>query len=246
MPLPIVTTPTFEIKVPSTGKTIKVRPFLVKEEKILLIAAESKSKEDIIESTKEVIKNCILEGDFNVDTAPFFDLDYLFIALRAKSIGETVKLNFICKNIVDTNNTNNNIECNGEFQVNLDITNCEVENTTNNKKISLTDDIAIKMKYPTYTIMKRVYEQLNDIEKKIRLIASCIDFIQEKDQVNSAKDYSTDELINFVENLTEENFRKLETFVDNLPSFFVSGNGKCKKCGFEHTVRYKNFESFFQ
>lgn len=239
--LPKIDVPIYDLKLPSNGKEIKARPFLVKEEKLLLMAVSSKDAQEIIKTTKQVVNNCILDSDINIDTLPFFDMDYLFIALRAKSIGESIEVTFICQN-----KTDNDI-CDGKFPVNIDITNVEVEKDESiSSDIKFNDDLIFKMKYPSYSVIKMLKEKDDGLENKIKIIIASIDRIFTNGQYYSTKDFSTEELQNFIEGLTQEQFNKLSEFVNNFPSFHVKGKGKCTKCGKEHNVRYKDFVRFFQ
>jgi hypothetical protein len=241
MTLPKIDVPTYDITLPSTGKTIKIRPFVVKEEKLLLMAIESGDNENIIKTTKQVINNCIVSGDLDLEKMPFFDVDYLFIALRAKSIGESIETSYVCNNLVDGN------KCGGVFEAVIDISNCVIEKKDDiSMDIILSSKIAIKMKYPSYSIMKMITGNESNFQKKIRIISSCIDRITNGDQVYSSKDYSKEELVEFIEGLTSEQYKKLEEFVDNLPSFTIETSGVCPKCGFEHNIKYTDFTRFFQ
>lgn len=240
MELPKIDLPTYELKVPSTGEEIRVRPFVVKEEKLLLMAAESKNVMDIINTTIQVINNCIVEGDVKLNQLPFFDVDYLFIALRAKSIGEKVVVNFRCKNKVD------NAECNNLFPVDIDVANCKIVGMDSKPPlIKISPDITIKMRYPVYSMMKSIDASDNPLEKKTKIIAGCIETIYQKDQVFSAKDFTRDELKQFVDGFTEQQLKKIEEFTNEFPTFVITGGGECPKCGFNHKVTYKDFETFF-
>jgi hypothetical protein len=241
MTLPKIDVPIYDITLPSNGKTIKIRPFVVKEEKLLLMAIESKDVEDIIKTTKQVINNCIVSGDLDLEKMPFFDVDYLFIALRAKSLGETIETSYVCNNMVDGN------KCGGVFETVIDISNCVIEKKDDIiMDIIISNKLSIKMKYPSYSIMKMIASNENNFQKKIRIIASCIERITNGDKVYSSKDFSKEELIDFIDGLTREQFVKLEEFVDNLPSFAIESNGICPKCGFKHEIKYKDFTRFFQ
>lgn len=237
--IPKVAVPNYELTIPSSGKKITVRPFLVKEEKILLMAVESKNLADIINTTKQVIKDCVIDGDVNVDTLPFFDIDYLFIALRAKSIGETIDVKFTCKHEFEGH------ECGEIFKAVIDVNNCKVKKPDVENTIKIGNTHIIKMKYPTYGTMKFINENDSIINKKLNLIAGCIDTIQQKQKVYSAKDLSPKEMGEFLEGLTKADFAKLEKFVDNLPTFVITSKAKCSKCKFEHNLEYTDFESFF-
>lgn len=239
-PLPKIDVPTYRIKIPSSGKEIKVRPFSVKEEKLLFMAVESGKLSDMVDATKQVINNCIINGEFNVDKAPFFDVDFLFIFLRAKSIGESVEVNLTCNNTLDDGK-----RCGHTFPTNMDISNHEtLINERLSSDIKLDANNGVKMKYPTYSIVKML-DEVPDIEKKTKVIINSIEHIYDKKGVYSAKDYSSKELQDFVEGLTEEKYGLLEEWVDSFPTFVVKLIADCPKCGFHHEVRYSDFADFF-
>lgn len=239
--LPKIDVPIYELKLPSNGKEIRFRPFLVKEEKLLLMAAKSGDANEIIKTTKQVINNCLLD-EVNIDTLPFFDVDCLFIALRAKSIGESIEVNYVCQNTLE-----DGTPCRGRFPVKIDISNVEIEKNENIKsEIKFNDNLIFHMKYPGYSIIKLLNDSKDSFDKKIKIITMSIDKIFSKGQYYSTKDFSTEELQSFIESLTQEQFEKLAEFTSNFPSFSVKSQGKCTKCGKEHSVRYKDFVRFFQ
>lgn len=241
MALPKIDLPIYELKLPSNGKEIRVRPFVVKEEKLLLMASESDDSDEIIKTTKQVINNCIIDENVNIDTLPFFDVDYLFIALRAKSIGEKIDMNFTCNNDVD------DVRCGHVFDLPIDISNATVVKTEGiSDKIDLGKKLSVKMKYPTYSIMKIINDNDSIIDKKIKVMANCIETIVNGDKVMTSKDFTKKEAEEFIESLTKEQFVKIEEFVDNFPYFAVNLQHKCQKCGFEHFIQYRDFISFFQ
>lgn len=238
--LPTIDVPTYELKIPSTGALIKIRPFLVKEEKLLLIALESKDDNEIINTTKQIIKNCIVEGDVNIDKLPFFDIDYLFIALRAKSVGESIDIKFTCNNFF------NGQKCGATFPAKIDVSNCKiVKDESLSPDVMINGQVKIKMKYPNYSTMKTIMDNDNNLNKKIKIIVGSIDYIQQKDQIHSSKDLTKEEMTAFVEGLTQEQYKRLEQWVDNFPSFVVTTEAVCGKCGFHHHLEYKEFTSFF-
>lgn len=240
MSLPKVDVPIYEITLPSDKRTVKIRPFLVKEEKLLLMAVESNDNANIIKTTKQVINNCLLEP-IDVEKLPFFDVDYLFIALRAKSIGEKIEVSYTC------NNDAENGKCGGKFQTEIDISKCEIEKDESiDMTIKLSDTITMKMKYPSYDIMKLIMGNETIIEKKIRVIMSCVERIVSGDKIFTQKDFTKEELKDFLENLTQDQYKKLEYFVDNFPTFYVKANGICHKCGFNHEIKYQDYARFFQ
>ena len=239
--LPTVDVPTYELRIPSSGKEIKIRPFLVKEEKLLLMAAESNDVNEIIRTTKQIITNCVIDGDVDVDKLPFFDIDYLFIALRAKSISESVEIGFTCNHVMPETGT----KCGHHFDAEIDISNAEIIKPDTPMVFELGGKVSVKMKYPSYSIMKVIDEKGNPLERKINIIVNCIDQIVKGEKVYSTKDYTKEDLREFVENLTEENYKKLESFTSNFPSFAVKLDKTCGKCGHNHNIEYTDFESFF-
>ena len=241
MTLPKIDVPTYDVTLPSNGKEIRIRPFLVKEEKLLLMAVESKDTENIIKTTKQVINNCIVGGDIDLDKMPFFDVDYLFIALRAKSIGENIEVSYRCNNNV------NGQSCNGVFSVDVDISKCAIDKKEDiTDIIKLTNTLSVKMKYPSYSIMKTITGNESVLEKKIRIIMSCVERIVNGEKIYTSKDFSKEELKAFIEDLTQEQYKKLEEYIENFPEFYIQANGVCNKCGFDHQVRYTDFTRFFQ
>lgn len=240
MGLPKLSVPTYNVTLPSNGKTIRVRPFLVKEEKMLLMAAQSKDPSDIINTTKQVITNCLVDDDVNVDSIPFFDIDYLFIALRAKSISESIEVQFTCNHKVDDN------KCGAVFAVDLDIANVAiVKDETILSRVPITDKVAIQFKYPKYSAVKKILSGENAFEHKTKLIQASIDYIIDGENIYQANEYSKEDFDEFFENLTKSQLEKLEEWVDNFPSFEVKAEKTCPRCGFDHKLRYKDFNSFF-
>ena len=238
MPLPKIDLPVYDFTIPSNGKVIRVRPFTVKEEKLLLIAIESKVAADIIATVKQVINNCVQDDNIDVDKLPFFDIDYLFIFLRAKSIGESIEVNLTCNNMV------NDKPCGNVFPAMMDISKCEIEGGKQDNDIKLSGSQGVRMRYPNYAAMKRV-EFGNEVDEKTNTIVNAIDYVYDAKGMYSWKDYSKEELKEFVEGLTEANYNQMMAFVDNFPTFAVKLEQTCNKCGFHHNVRYTDFYDFF-
>jgi len=240
MTLPKIDLPTYDVKLPSSGQIVKIRPFLVREEKLLLMAVESDDTNEIINVTKQVINNCIINNDVNVETLPFFDVDYLFIALRAKSVGESIEVKFTCNNMV------NDAMCNNVFPANIDIANCEiVKDDTIKNIVDLGKNIKLKMKYPNYTTMKSILDNDTVLNKQLNILAGSIDQIIDGDKIHTSKDVTKQELLQFLEGLTKEQYNRAVEFIENFPSFAISVNAKCTRCGFDHSLIYNEFSSFF-
>ena len=239
--LPKIDLPVYELKLPSNGNTVRVRPFIVKEEKLLLMAVESGDTNEIINITKQVINNCLIDKDVDINSLPFFDVDYLFIALRAKSIGEKINTIFKCKTELEDETI-----CNTPFDVSFDISKCDTYKDDSIKSdIKVQSDILVKMKYPGYSIMKYIMDTQNVLDRKVKIIAACIDRIIQKDKIYSSKDMSREKMVEFVEGLTEAQYKMLENYIDNFPYFYYSVNHTCTSCGFQHNMRYTDFSDFF-
>ena len=218
MALPKLNTPTYELEVPSTDDKIKYRPFLVKEEKILLMAMESGKGEDIIQAVKDIVNECTF-NKLDIANLPMFDIEYVFLNIRAKSVGETSKLKILAP---DDKKTYVETEINlTEVQVQVD------ENHTN--KIELTDDMGIIMTYPTIDSFQETGIQTIKAENMLDIIASCVLQIYEKkgEKVYQAKDQTKKELIEFIEQLNTQQFKKLQKFFDTMPKL-------------KHTIKVKN------
>ena len=212
MPLPTITTPTYELKMPSTGKKIKYRPFLVKEEKILIIALESKNQNEITNSVKDVLKKCILTRGIKVDDLPTFDIEYIFLNIRAKSIGEDIKLIVTCP---DDNET--------EVPVTIYVDEIKVvkpkEHTTD---ISLDKNLSLRMKYPSLNqFIENNFETEDEpqtvVNKTFKLIADCIDTVFTEEEAWDAKDYTSDEKLEFIEQLNSKQYKQVEKFFASMP-----------------------------
>lgn len=238
--LPQIMMPTYALRIPSSGEEIRVRPFTVKEEKLLLLALQTDETKEIVATVKQVIKNCITEGDVNIDKLPFFDVDYMFVFLRAKSISDKVDMMITCRNEIDGQ------ECGHKFAGKIDIADNEIvyqpdiENT-----IRIGGGVGIVMRYPTYADMKAGEKHQTEYDENIEIIINSIESIFDKDGVHAAKDYSREELKTFIEGLTEENYKKLEAYITNFPKVNVILETDCPKCKYHHKLRYQDLSDFF-
>jgi len=208
MALPILTTPTYELVVPSTDEKLKYRPFLVKEEKILLIAMESNDNTEIIQAVKTIVSECTF-NKLNLGTLPMFDVEYIFLQIRAKSVGEVSKLKLLCQDDMETY---------ADVEVSLsEIEVEELEGHTN--KIELTDEMGIYMKYPTIDSFSNTGITSITSSNMLDVISSCVLQVYDKkgDEVFDAKDQTAKELIDFMEQLNTKQFRELQKFFDTMP-----------------------------
>lgn len=236
MALPISNTPVYNLTVPSTGKNVKYRPFLVKEEKALLIAQQSEDPVVMIDTIKNIIAACV--KDIDVDTLATFDIEYIFAQIRAKSVGETVDLIFYCDTCTDEN---------AKVQKSFDLTQLKVEKNPNHtSKIELFDDVGIVMKYPNIETITKLQEFDNaGIDQIFDIIIDCVEYIYDSEQVYYAKDSNKEELEDFLENLTSEQFGKVQEFFDTMPKIRQEVDFTCPVCGKEHHKVLEGIQSFF-
>ena len=212
MPLPTITTPTYELNLPSTGKKIKYRPFLVKEEKILILALESRDQNEITNSVKDVLKKCVITRGIKIDDLPTFDIEYLFLNIRAKSIGEDINLVVTCPDDRKT-----------EVEVTVYVDEIEVvKSKDHNKDISLDKDLTLRMKYPSLNQFIETNFDTQDaskttVDKTFQLIADCMDTVYNKEEAWESKDYTPDERLQFIEQLNSIQFKQVEKFFATMP-----------------------------
>ena len=238
MPLPKIATPTYELELPSTGKTIQYRPFLVKEEKLLVLALESEDTKEITTAIKTVIKACIKTRGVKVETLPTFDIEYLFLNIRGKSVGEDLDVNIICPDDKVT-----------EVKVNIsldDIKCVKDENHTN--KIKLDDNLMMELKYPSLDeFIKTNFDmkEQNQMQQSFDLIAQCIDKVYNEDEVWATEDCTKKELNEFLESMNSSQFKEIEGFFTTMPKLthkFMVTNPKTKV---ESEVVLEGLASFF-
>jgi len=212
MPLPTIATPTHELKLPSSNQKVKYRPFLVREEKILIIALESQDQDEITNSVKDTLKKCILTDGINVDDLPTFDIEYLFLNIRAKSIGEDIRLTVTCPD-------------DGETKVSTTVFVDEIKVTKpkNHKKdIVLDDKLTVRMKYPSLDqFIKSNFQSDDDphvvVDKTFQVIADCIETVYTEEDAWEASDYSDQERLDFIEQLNSKQYKQMENFFATMP-----------------------------
>jgi len=237
MPLPTIATPTFELELPSTGQTIEHRPFLVKEEKVLLYALESESTKQITNAVKSVIKNCIKTKGIKIEDLPTFDIEYLFLNIRGKSVGEDIEVNLICPDDGETS-----------VPVTINVEDIKVEKSDEHKKqIKINDDIMVEMKYPTLNqfIKENFDVDSIDTEKSFDLIASCISQIISEDEVWESENCTKKEMVEFIEQMNSSQFKEIEKFFATMPKLSHSVQIKNPNTGVESKVVLEGLASFF-
>jgi len=212
MPLPTIETPTYELNLPSTGKKIKYRPFLVKEEKILIIALDSRDQNEITNSVKDVLKKCVLTRGVKIDDLPTFDIEYIFLNIRAKSIGEDIKLVVTCPDDKKT-----------EVPVTIYVDEIKVVKSKDHKRdISLDKNLILRMKYPSLNqFIQSNFETKDEsqttVDKTFQLIADCMDTVYTEEEAWESTDYSPNERLSFIEQLNSKQFKEVERFFATMP-----------------------------
>ena len=210
MPLPKIATPTYELELPSTGESIQFRPFLVKEEKVLVLALESEDTKQITTAIKAVIKSCVQTKGIKVEALPTFDIEFLFLNIRGKSVGEKIEVNIICP---DDENT--------EVPVSIDLDEIRVQkNDEHTRQIKIDDTLMMEMKYPSLDQFIKNnfdFENKNAMDQSFDLIASCVDKIYSEDDVWAADDCTKKELKDFLEQMNSSQFKSIETFFETMP-----------------------------
>ena len=238
MPLPKISTPTYELELPSTGKTIKFRPFLVKEEKLLVLALESDDSKEITNAIKAVLKDCIQTRGVKVDTLPTFDIEYLILNIRGKSVGEDIEVSVLCPDDGETY---------AEVQISIDDIKVTRDKNHSNQ-IKLDDNLMMEMKYPSLDqFVKSNFEFSNDnqVDQSFELIASCIDKVYSADEAWTTDDFTKKEVTEFLEQMNSAQFKEIESFFSTMPKLSHEVqvvNPKTKK---KSKVTLEGLASFF-
>lgn len=240
MPLPKISTPVYELTLPSTKQKIKYRPFLVKEEKVLVLAMETEDTKEITNAVRQVIKNCIeTPKNIKVETLPTFDIEYLFLNIRAKSVGEVVEVNLICPDDGVT-----------QVPVEIPINDINVQVTDDHdNKVKLDDKLMMEMKYPSLDqFIKTNFDMSKDnanVDQSFDLIASCIDKIYDEEQVWDSSDVSKKELVEFLDQMNSMQFKQIEKFFETMPKLIHTMTIKNPNTGVESEVVLEGLSSFF-
>ena len=233
MPLPVINAPIYELTIPSTGQTVQYRPFLVKEEKILLMANEGGEASEIVRAMKQIIGNCIQDG-YNTDNMPLFDVEYIFLKLRSKSVNEFSEVGFRCP------------ECDEVNRIQIDLSSVEIStNDTHSNKIELTNDIGLIMKYPQLDSINMNDLQSTDVDTIFNVVSSCVDSIYQGEEIHDSGDYTKQEISEFINNLTQEQFLKIQQFFDTMPKLSHTVPYNCSKCEYDDPLLLEGLQNFF-
>jgi hypothetical protein len=240
MALPKIDIPTYEIELPISKKKIKFRPFLVKEQRNLLMALESNETSTVQQNIRDILTNCTLTENVDIDKLPIIDIEYYFVNLRSKSVGEVVEARYRCNNMV------NDVECNNVMETKINLQDIKVtQEKTISPEIQITPKLTVKLKYPEFGMVKDSlqYDDINTIT--FNMIASSIEYIYDGEQFYYGHETSPQEMLEFVETLNAEQFKKIEEFFENLPKLKENVNITCSKCGYNHTIEVEGLENFF-
>ena len=240
MPLPKINTPTFELVLPSTAKKIKYRPFLVREEKILIMAMESEDTSQITSAIVQILNQCILTRGIKIEKLSTFDIEYLFLNVRAKSVGETVEVNVICPDDGETS-----------VQMEIAIDSIKVKKDKKHKDIiKLDDNLSMKLKYPSLNeFIENNFDasdtNRSEVSQSLDMITSCIDIIYNVEESWSATDSTKKELTEFVDQLNTKQFKQIESFFTTMPKLSHTVKVKNPKTNVESEVVLEGLASFF-
>jgi len=241
--LPKLDVPTYEVNLISTGKPVRFRPFLVKEQKLFLMASESDDPKETINVIRQVLKNCIID-ELNINDLPTFDLEWLFIHLRARSVEEVVHLNYKCNNTVK-NDEGEDAKCIGVVEIDVNLLEIEPHiNPDHTNKIQINENLGIVLKYPTFEMIEK-YESLGESEVMSNVLVDCVEYIYDKDQMYYAKDTDRTELVEFIDGLQQKDLAKFKEFFDTVPEVKKDVSFECPKCKYKEDIAIKGIQSFF-
>jgi len=240
MGLPKIDTPIYELDLPLSKKHIRFRPFLVKEQRNLLMALEAEDNDSIEQNIKQVLHNCTLTEDIDIEKLPVTDVEYYFLNLRARSVGEVAENKYRCNNEVDGK------ECGSIMEVNVNLLDIKVDMPENiTDTIKLSNNMTVKLKYPEFSIVKEAKDTTDIGEFAIKMIASSIEYIHDGEQFYYASEVDQNELVEFIDSLNQQQFVKLEEFFNNLPKLQKTVDFTCGKCEFNHKLELEGLNNFF-
>lgn len=242
--LPKIDVPIFTVDLLSVDNPVRFRCFTVKEEKLFLMASESNDPKAMLDTTRQVLRNCVLD-ELDIENIPAFDIETLFMNIRARSVGETVNLKYKCNNVVGEDEEGNAKRCNHNVQIDVNLLEIKPSfGEGHDKKVTITDTIGFVLKYPNLKALEKV-QQAGDASGMIGLAVDCIDYIYDGDNVYYAKDTPRDELVEWVERLQSKELEKVRKFFDTLPKIKKDLDFHCSKCGYQEVIPVEGLENFF-
>ena len=234
MALPKLNSVKYDLYLPGLGKTVQFRPYLVKEEKILMMALESQDQKQILNAVVDIIDACVYD-DINVKKLAVFDVELLFITLRSKSVGEGVEVNMKCS------------ECETENPVSIALDEINVPEVDNdNKTVMITDNVGITLRFPSFQdVQKQKPEEMDTMEGILKLLAACIETIFDAEEVHDTKDLKQSEVLEFIEQMNNTQFQLISSFFNDMPSLKSLVKFKCVNCKHDNEVELRGIQSFF-
>ena len=226
-------TPKYDLVIPSTKQKVRFRPYLVKEEKVLMLAMESQDPKQVINAVVDTILACVYD-DIQRKLLKTFDVEYMFLQIRAKSVGETSKFNLKCKS------------CQVNNEVSVDLQSIQIDAPEVNNIIQLNDEVSVKMQYPNYEVLGKIdFQNMSDTDQSFYIITKCIHSIMMEDEVLLASDHSDAELTDFIEGLNTNQFLKIRDYLETMPKLQHDVNVKCLSCGEDNEYRLEGIQDFF-
>lgn len=226
---------TYKMTIPSTGQEISYRPYLVKEEKQMMIASESNDQKQMMETMARTIEACVQE-DINVKSLATFDVEYMFTQIRSRSVGETAEILISC----------GSDDCDHKSTVVVNLTEAKVDISESDKIIEITDKVSVEMKYPSYIdVMNNYKEGGDDVEFGFTMVAKSINAVLTEDERIAVKDLPTKEVMDFIESMSRYQFEKIGKFIENIPQLGVDTEWACEKCGYDNKYKLRGLQDFF-
>lgn len=247
MKFPSITTPIHEVKLFSQKEPVKFRPFLVKEQKLMLIATEETDPSEVMKTIKQIIKNCLIDESIDVDKLPLVDIELLFLNFRARSMGESINVYFKCKNFVPEEGKEELKECGMLIDSSVNLLQVPVVNLDYTTKVMINDEIGVQLKYPTFENIQKLTNPADNLEEnsEFKSIAMSVEYIFDKDNVYYAKDATIEEIIDFLMTLPPDKYQLIIEFFRNLPTIRQEIDKECPKCALKHKFVLEGLNDFF-
>lgn len=259
MALPSLATPKFDLTLPSSGKVVKIRPFLVKEQKLVLHAIEMNDPNQLNNALDDVLKSCTF-GELDIDELPVYDVEYLIMQIRARSVGDVVEINYVCKNHVtdklmnaeqikynpDAKEIRGEGECETRIPLKINIAGleCSSKGERPDNRIMFTDEIGVVMRDLPYGAYKQLSKDTTTSEASLKAIAACIDMVINGEEIFSRGDFTEEEMVAWLEELVGDDFDKLDEYIKSMPTMHVTMPLVCPSCGAKETVELEGLDDF--
>lgn len=240
MALPKISYPTFDVYLTSLNKKVKFRPFLVKEEKLLLMAKEAEDLPSLLDTVKQIINNCCLDESVDIENLPLFDLEMIFIHLRLRSVGETLELTYKCENVVEGERCGNSMA----FDVDLNKVEVVVPEDHSNK-VMISEEIGMVLKYPSIGISTSIANRTDNLQNILDLIYEHLDYVFDEDSKYESGTFTKEEFFDFLGSLSLDQLEVFKNFFSTLPYVQTSKEVTCNKCSFNHTIVVRGIDDFF-